>query len=95
MAVGELCADRAADPREIAPATWPHIQHLYHGFVSEYGHADCQSLLGFSIESPEGFAHYFETDCKEEVCFRNLVFVLRSLLPLLDESTRPNAQETS
>jgi hypothetical protein len=95
MAVGELCADRAVDPGKIARATWPHVQHLYHSFVSEYGYADCRSLLGFSIESPDGFAHYFETDCKEDICFRNLLFVLRDLLRLLNEPTSSDAQETS
>jgi hypothetical protein len=84
MAVGELCADRLQDPSTIAQATWPIVQDLYDAFVGEFGHAGCMDLLGFSIRGEQGEEQYRLGDCKERICFRNLLFVIQRLLPLVE-----------
>lgn len=89
MAIGEFCAGHMEDPLAVAPATWQYVQDLHEDFVNEFGCATCQELLGFSIQGEEGLAHYEQTNCKEDICFRNLVFVLERLLPIVQNQSPP------
>jgi C_GCAxxG_C_C family probable redox protein len=85
LAVGELVASRTPDHTVAKGIAREVVAALIEGFEAEFGAADCRTLLGRDIRTPEAHAAFIESGTWRTACLRQIEFAVGRLAGLAAE----------